>query len=61
MASTCGIPLRDLEDIDENNGVCPLNMANCINFEKVYKLMSGPIFYKINDATLWTGYNQGLT
>ena len=59
MASTCGIPLRDLDDVDEFNGVCPLTNENCTNYEKVYKLMSGAIFYKINDAALWTGYDQG--
>ena len=59
MASTCGIPLRDLDDVDEYNGVCPLTINNCTNYEKIYKLMSGAIFYKINDSTLWTGYDQG--
>ena len=59
MASTCGIPMRDLHDIDENNGVCPLNDLNCQNFDKVYKLMKGAVFYKINDESLWKGYNQG--
>ena len=59
MASTCGIPLRDLDDVDEFNGVCPLTIHNCTNYDKVYKLMSGAIFYKINDATLWKGYDQG--
>ena len=59
MASTCGIPLRDLDDIDEHNGVCPLNVDNYQNFEKVYKLMKGAVFYKINDESLWKGYKQG--
>ena len=59
MASTCGIPMRDLNDIDNTNGVCPLNQTNCTNFDKVYKLMKGAIFYKLNDAALWTGYAQG--
>ena len=59
MASTCNIPLRNLDEIDETNGVCPLTPENCTNYDKVYKLMSGAIFYKINDATLWTGYDQG--
>ena len=59
MASTCGIPLRDLDDIDENNGVCPLTPSNCQNYNTIYKLMKGAIYYKINDATLWTGFDQG--
>ena len=59
MASTCGIPMRDLDDIDENHGVCPLSSNNCVNFDKVYKLMKGALYYKLNDATLWTGYDQG--
>ena len=59
MASTCGIPLRDLDDVDETHGVCPLTIHNCSNYEKIYKLMSGAIFYKINDESLWDGYNQG--
>ena len=59
MASTCGIPMRDLDDIDEDNGVCPLTPENCINYSKVYKLMKGALYYKLNDATLWTGFDQG--
>ena len=51
--------MRDLNDIDNTNGVCPLNQTNCTNFDKVYKLMKGAIFYKLNDAALWTGYAQG--
>ena len=46
-------------EIDENNGVCPLTYENCTNYNKVYKLMSGALFYKINDRTVWTGYDQG--
>lgn len=52
MAITCGKPLRDLDEIDENNVVCPLTPDNCTNYDKVYKLMSGTTFYKINDATI---------
>ena len=59
MASTCGIPMRDLKDIDETHGVCPLTPSNCENYDTIYKLMKGAIYYKINDATLWTGFDQG--
>ena len=59
MASTCGIPMRDLCNIDENNGVCPLSKDNCLNYDKVYKYMKGAIFHKINDSHLWTNYDHG--
>ena len=51
--------MRDLSDIDENNGVCPLSQENCKNYEKVYKLMKGAIFHKINDQKLSEGYDHG--
>ena len=44
MAATCIIHLRNLEDIDEFNGVCPLTRHNCTNYDKAYKLTSGAIF-----------------
>ena len=59
MASTCGIPMNNLEEIDETTGICPLTSKNCLNYDKAYKLMKGAIFYKINDPKLWTGYSQG--
>ena len=59
MASTCGIPMRDLNDINENQGVCPLNSENCTNYSQIYKFMKGAIFHKINDKNLWDGYNHG--
>ena len=59
IASTCGIPMNNLADITEFTGVCPLTKDNCENFEKVYKLMKGALFYKINDEKLWKGYTQG--
>ena len=59
MASTCGIPMNNLSDITESTGVCPLTEQNCENFDKVYKLMKGALFYKINSEQLWTGYTQG--
>ena len=58
-SSTCGIPMRDLSEIDENNGVCPLSPDNCKNYGKVYKLMKGTLFHKINDKKLFDGYNHG--
>ena len=57
MASTCEIPMNNLKDINEQTGVCPLTTHNCANFDKVYNLMKGAIFYKINDENLWTGYS----
>ena len=57
MASIYGIPLQDLEDIDEHNGVCPLISDNCKDYDRTYKMMSGASFYKINNATLWVGYD----
>ena len=59
MASTCGIPMRDLHNINESNGVCPLTPDNCENYETVYKLMKGAIFHKINDKSLWKNYDHG--
>ena len=59
MASTCGISMRNLDDIDDNHGVCPLDPTNCQNYDQIYKLMKGSVFYKINDEKLWTGYSQG--
>ena len=51
--------MNNLKYINETNGVCLLTTDNCKNYDKVYKLMKGAVFYKINDPTLWTGYNQG--
>ena len=60
MASTCGIPMRDLKDIDnDDKGVCPLNPSNCQNYDKIYKLMKGAVFHKIHDSKLWEGYSHG--
>ena len=59
MASTCGIPMRAITDIDEDNGVCPLSAKNCANYEVIYPLMAGAIYHKMNDSSLWKGYAQG--
>lgn len=34
VASTCVIPLRNLDNIDEVNGVYPLTVKNCKNYDK---------------------------
>ena len=44
MASTCGIPMRNLDEIDDDHGVCPLDPNNCQNYEQIYKLMKGAVF-----------------
>ena len=51
--------MRDLDDIDDTNCVYPLNQNNCTNFDKMYRLMKGAIFYNLNYAALWMGYAQG--
>ena len=59
MASTCGIPMRDLSEIDESHGVCTLNPSNCVNFAKIYKYMKGALFHRINNSSLWENYAHG--
>ena len=59
MASTCGIPMRQITDIDETTGVCPLSPTNCANYDIIYPLMAGAIYHKINDQSLWKGYPLG--
>ena len=59
MANTCSIPMRNLDEINIDNSVCPLTSENCQNYEQIHRLMKGAIFYKINDEKLWTGYSQG--
>ena len=45
MATTCGIPMRDLHDIDKNNGVRPLTSDNRKKYATTFKLMKGAIFH----------------
>ena len=59
MASTCGIPMRQITDIDETTGVCPLSPKNCANYDIIYPLMAGAIYHKINDQSLLKGYPLG--
>ena len=51
--------MRNLIDIDETHSIYPLNADNYINYDSVYKLMKGVMYHKLNDVTLWNGYDQG--
>ena len=59
MESTYGISMRNLDEIDETHTVCALTSYNYSNYERIYNLMKGVLQNKINNPTLWMGYDQG--